>query len=425
MPTIISDPYSGNVFGRIGRGVAEGLSEQVPKEIRQQRLASSLSRLGKEEREMSPIDQGSELLRAGFNPQEIGQFLPLLQQQQANKVALEESGIRNRPIPGEKPLESRKIKPEIFEKETKPLDRLSSYNFMVETPTEELLSLGRENYQKNPARYGFDVKNAEREAAERDARRVSIDRQIHQRTETIENQFNKLLSQKLQKSGSQTYGDVLGDLQNDFVNKAIQDTGLSAREAANKYADEALDFAKKKQDLASMGGLWERVTSNPKKRRERLDSIRDSYAKNDKLEAFKDELVAKGMSQAYASYLAYPPKDNKDIAKYISSLPSAPKSVARKIFAAQSGENKEPQIAQQIAKRLKNSDSLFSIALELNQKGYDGEKFLSAMRKLSQEGKVSLTNEQDRVFSKNINLKPNLEDILIFANGGLDPLLGE
>ena len=46
----------GDVFGRIGTGLGQGLSEQIPKEIQHQRLSAGLQQLGNESANLSPTE---------------------------------------------------------------------------------------------------------------------------------------------------------------------------------------------------------------------------------------------------------------------------------------------------------------------------------------------------------------------------------
>ena len=51
----------GDIFGRIGTGLAKGLSEQVPKEIERNRLATGLKNLG-EQKNLTPFQQYAGLV---------------------------------------------------------------------------------------------------------------------------------------------------------------------------------------------------------------------------------------------------------------------------------------------------------------------------------------------------------------------------
>ena len=90
----INDPYTGNIAGRIGKGFAQGLAEQLPKEVKQGRMSYALEEL-KKNNNLTPLDQAQKLLRGGFSPEDLQQFLPLIQQAQERR-ALEEDVKRQR-----------------------------------------------------------------------------------------------------------------------------------------------------------------------------------------------------------------------------------------------------------------------------------------------------------------------------------------
>jgi len=54
MVQVINDEYNQNVFGRLGKGIGRGLSEQIPKEIERSRLASGLKKL-EQEKDLDPM----------------------------------------------------------------------------------------------------------------------------------------------------------------------------------------------------------------------------------------------------------------------------------------------------------------------------------------------------------------------------------
>ena len=84
---IINDPYSGNAFGRIGKGIGQGLSEQLPKELERGRLSQGLKELEKE-KDLTPYQQASKLYTLPGGAEAAQSLLPLLQLQKANETSL-------------------------------------------------------------------------------------------------------------------------------------------------------------------------------------------------------------------------------------------------------------------------------------------------------------------------------------------------
>jgi hypothetical protein len=82
MVQVISDPYKGNIFGRLGKGIGKGLSEQVPKEIERLRLSAGLKKFEKESKGLTPVQQFTRLAAIpGITPEHLYTLSPLLRQQ--------------------------------------------------------------------------------------------------------------------------------------------------------------------------------------------------------------------------------------------------------------------------------------------------------------------------------------------------------
>jgi hypothetical protein len=82
----IKGPYEGSIFGRLGRGIGQGINEQLPKEITKYRQAGALDRLAQSKEEFDPLKASADLVRGDFSPQEISQYLPMVQKQMQRKA---------------------------------------------------------------------------------------------------------------------------------------------------------------------------------------------------------------------------------------------------------------------------------------------------------------------------------------------------
>ena len=74
----------GDIFGRIGQNIGQGLAESIPREAQNQRLSSGLENI---KPGTSPVDQYSSLIRSGASADQIAQILPLLERSNANVEA--------------------------------------------------------------------------------------------------------------------------------------------------------------------------------------------------------------------------------------------------------------------------------------------------------------------------------------------------
>lgn len=432
MPAIINDPYaSGNIVGSLGRTFGQGLAEQLPKEMERGRLSAGLKKLG-EQKDLTPFQQAAALYALPGGAESAGQLLPLLQQQQAAQAYLEQnapsvttsSKLGKTSIPSSATGITTSSKFATEQTKVSPVDRSLATGYLIPLSDEEIKSQAAELYKSNPALFKFNPENAENRIAKADAQRLSIDKANEARLDTVQKHFNELISNDVQKKGTAIYADISGDMLNDALVRAQNNVTTDAKKAAKIEADKLFNFVKNKQDLRNLDSLVEKHwLGNAKERRSRLENIRKEYENFGKLEEFKDELVAQGMSQPYSSYIAFPPKDNPELFKYVKSLPEAKRSFMNKTFKLGFSTGEEANIAKQIAHKLGTNDSLFSYALELKQKGYSGEEFLDQIYKLKNEGKIKLTPEQERELSKRRSLHPTLDDILVFSNSGFGTML--
>ncbi len=392
MVQVISNPYGGNVFGRLGAGIGKGISEELPKVVERERLASGLENL---KNEKEPLKQYAGLIRSGADASQVNQLFPLLQAQGARQEALQ--NIPNRATSD-------------MQSSNAPSASSGSYR-LIGTP-EAIRSEGARLSALNPAQFP----TLESGVAEYEKRIANQEKQIAR----VDQRFQQVGETKLQKGGKETYADVLGDLQNTFRQKAEDDVlsgRLSDTQAAEKYTKEMLDFAKSRQNLKSIGGL-SRFSTKPSVNKENLSQVRKEYEKVGQLESFADDLMSyHGLTDPYANYLTYPVSSNKEINNEISKLKRERRF---NIFS----ETQERELADKFSKSIKSNDSPLAIALHLKEKGLDPRIFLNQFRKNYDQGKIpQMTERQARELEKQGNFSPSLGDLYLFAISGLDKVL--
>lgn len=413
-----------NLASRLGTATGAALAEQIPKEVNRLRLASGLENLGQQNLEgLNPFQQISKLYGIpGATPEMINAVLPFLQQQMARQeqARFAESQIQpgaqaavgiGQNVPSSVQTTAQG-QPQIGLQTKEPVQAVLQANYQKDP--QELFREAAQLSQQNPLTYPtaqaalpFVESREKTRLANIGETRALGERQTKLQSDTTD-AFNKIMSQKLQKEGTATYSDVLGDLQNEFVNQALEDVKTGKRtptDAANHYGKEALEFAKTRQNLKAIGGAGKYFTRLPSQNRSALKSIRDEYKKVGQLEAFENDLVTyHGMTDPYASYITYPINENKDINNLVSS-------------AKKSKSLDETKIAEQIIDKIKPSDSLFSIGLGLESKGFDAQKFRDEIKRLNDK-KDKLNRRQARELERPVPL-PNLGDYWFFANSGL------
>ncbi|MBS0654079.1 MAG: hypothetical protein JSR39_11210, partial [Verrucomicrobia bacterium] len=367
------------------------------------------------------IQQMQHLLSSGASSEDIQQLLPIIQKSQANEElrraggggsSFDQLGRRIQPA-AQASVEG--VEPAV-------IDRRQSPKYLMESTPDEITGMAADLARQFPTLYGMDPDKALAEASRRDKARVANDQAYEQRQTLVRNRFDEILKQKIQKEGEETFSDVIGDLQNEFVKKANDDVDagrLNPVQAANKYGQQALEFAKSRNNLKTIGNeSW--FTRTPGNTRKSIDKIRESYKELGVLDEFARDLEAfHGLTPYYADYLAFPVKDNKQLNNALSSIKHLDTEQIRKGTALS-----EAEIAQKIFKDIGENDSLRSIALALHGKGYNEAKFLDEIYKGYNEGKIRLNKRQGRELENRTRVNPNLSDLYIFSFSGLDKLVG-
>lgn len=235
--------------------------------------------------------------------------------------------------------------------------------------------------------------------------------------------FKPLLETKLQKGGNATFSSVLGDLENDFKNKAYDDVlrgKLTEKEAINKYTKEALDFAKTKANFDALGfsSLF-----NAEDTMRSVDAVRKQYQDLGRLEEFNNELISKfNLTDQNASSLTFPLEKNKELNTYINSLPQ--KIYARSKKATKGKAIDDREVVDQIAKHIGDDDSIFSILKDLESKNYVPTDIMQLISEDWKNGKIRLNERQARELEKPANPRPSLGDLFLFKFAG-KKILGE
>ncbi len=390
MVQILNDSYSGNVFGRLGKGIGQGLSEQLPKELERGRLSSGLAGLKQQaEGGASALDLLTKAYTTpGLTPEMAQNILPYLQ----------DAGLQS-----QKPKQPNNQQPEANGQPKEHED------YRAIGTLEGMENRARELQRSNPLQYST-----------LDKARAAADTEYKNQQSSIQNirsQFDTSLARKIQAQGTETFKDVLGDLQEDFINKAEKDvlTGkLSEKEAINKYTKQALDFAKTKTDLdaLSFGGIFDRKdTFN------NLDAIKQKYKQLGRLEDFNNEVISKfGFTRQNASSLTYPV--SKELNGYLKGI----KKEGVGPTYRKGGDLKG--VVNRISDDISEDDSLFTIAKELEAKNYDPRQFMKEATDAWKQGTLRLNERQAGELSKSAIERPSLGDLLFFKLWG-KPVLGE
>lgn len=439
-----------SLAGKNAELYAQGISKnfQDPQKLAQGRsIADALDLPGG-----TPKEMAQNLYRAGANESQINMLMPLLMQQEANQRSLQQAG---QPSQGQAPVQEPEARIGISESlsgrapdgaqvteniveeaeipEYKSIVTPASAAILQQTiapPTQAKIDkLGAELFDKNRSRYGHKFENA-REQAEKQLTRdyntqkaeLNAAGRQQELEQNFENEFDKVLGRRLQKSGAETYSDVLGDLQQQFINKGKDAVarGMPPSQAANKYSKEALDFGKQLRSLKDNLGMWNMARTSTGKLKNEIRKGRDTFHKYGLDTEYQNYLTSHAnLSPRYAAFVGNP-VSNKDIKASIKNLPN--KSLQTTPFYA---KNNEPQLINKLvesfSENLGKDDSLLAIGVELEGKGYDVDKYVQTVEKLFQDNKIKLSKYQQEELRQPLTKGTSLPDLFFFGFSGTAP----
>lgn len=387
-------PEEGNVFGRLGKGLGQGISQQLPKEIERGRLASGLSGLAQQTGNpvFNQIAQLQSIPGISENPQLMQSLLPYLQGQGGLQEA------RKGPPPG-----TAASQPSSGSGLGGGMPGTAEESPRLAGTTEGLQQRALELNRLYPVRFP-NIEAATAQAEKEFGRQEDL-------LAKTGSEYDTMLEKYLQKQGGRTFADVFGTQQDAFkkqAEEAVLSGKMTDKQAARHFGQQALNFAETRQRLKNIGVFSEGSRAG---KTESFGQIRDEYKKLGRLKEFRDDLrTFQGLSKGASSYLAYP-SENVGIGKAIKEATSAGSKI-KGIFADQ-------KIAEKVAKNITPQDSLQSISFRMKENGLNPQKFMSDMNRLYNEGKVQLTEQQAKELQDPIDERGNLNDLYYFAFGGV------
>lgn len=430
MAQIINDPFSGNAFGRLGKGIGQGLSEQLPKEIERTRLASGLKNL-EQEKNLDPMQFLTRAISIpGITPQAIESLGKLAQQR------MKAQGLKNFGAGEERPArfpEFAQASPNARTEEglapsittRTPIE--ATLNPYIPKSFKEIQQRAAEMYNIDPGFFQHDPNQAIQAATQEDAQEQSINQALQgQRTneQNVQSTVTSALRDQFDKLGAKVPSNTYSDIENEAINavKSVKDggRGLTEQEAMKEYGTK-LD--KISRDYASLDALgkYTLMGKKPSETAKAIKSLQHKFAERNDLENFANELTARnGLSPSLAFNLAYPLSMDKSLDNEYQSLPS---------LNTKSYKYKSPQeikeasriqtkkIAPSLADKLNSVASPLSIAHELQRKGYDPVAWLDYLR--DHREKLDLTERQARELDKATSFVPPLNDIWLETFGGM------
>lgn len=398
MAQVIDDPYSGNIFGRIGKGIGKGLSEQIPKEVDRYRLSSGLKTLGEQGTNLNPLQQIEHLVRSGANLQDVSQLLPMIresQQRQAfsqrkmgqpavpaqTQTAAATEGSAALPASAETTPRAPGLASPAAIKNYKQSIRQAPTPEEIYDKTDEFLQSG---IAQNPA-----------QAQQMALMDLNQSRQAqNEKIDTFKKGLSERMALDLQSNGLGDYqSGVFGEIQNALLDQGqylVGSEGVSPEAAQEKISDIFKELAKTGNQTMETGAktFW---TTGPDAKARALRNQRKEFAKYGFGELFDDFATAQtGYTPLRTAHLL-DPVTNKEVNKDLKSI---------KMDGHRTISEVEPKVLDKVIKSIKPNDNLLSIAYDLRAKRKDVDQFLKRVETLRDNGEIVLSPQQERQLKK-------------------------
>jgi hypothetical protein len=387
----------GGFASSFGNALGQGVSQQLPEEIKRYRVKSGLEELGNKNIQ-DPYQLLSQLATIpGLDPGLLGVLAPALQSQIGRGQAgagfgtpvenpTGTPGISNTPP---QPQGAPKLSPQgVNAPETEPLNQLAT-NLLRSQP--------------------FNYPNIQSATAEAD-----------KRIGNVENEFEKQTKAFLQKGKELQEGEIGGDVLDLMRQKAIQDlalTGKSERSIAQKYARQAKEIAKDYDSIRKVNsdtGFWREADEGT------IDGLRNTAKRLTDLGVPQDQILDNlqtklNISRSAASYIQNPMK-NTEAGKFLAKLPE--NSVFRDGKINLPNGATERDLAKKLAPLINQNDSIGSIAYIARQKGYDARLLIQELQSVLPENQINPQQQRDLANQGLIPKIPTLDELYLLGFSG-------
>lgn len=401
----------GNIWGRLGSGIGQGLGEQLPKEIERGRLASGLRSLG-EKKDLDPYQQFTELASipgAASNPallQQAGQFL---RQRSLIDSTKQENSNQKDYIDRFKPTNI----PNERDTATTTESTQSRLNPYVPPNGEQQENMARQKLASDPQAYPTieEARSAvSREVAADTSRSNSLLEKANLE-ESVQSKGELSLIKQLDAYNAKIPAAALVKLQKKAIND-ITSGKLSVDEAKQEYGKIGDQISKDFDNINALGGIG--FITNAKGNINSIEAIQKALKEYGLRKEGADQMISSAQVTpefAYASM--FPVKEikvlndeiknldkysvEKKIPSYITNKPEFPFNYIPKI-KNRDYEETTKKVTPNLVKAMAKEGSPLSIAYELNKRGLDGEYFKRYL--LDNIDDLNLTREQENELGK-------------------------
>lgn len=418
----------GNIFGRIGSGIGQGLAEQLPKEIERSRLSSGLEELSNQ-KDLNPqqyLAKAVGIPGAMDRPALIQAFSDLARQQAFSKMYSDSQGSKEKPyIPN----------PEDFRSSAQPGEpqSITSQEGVQATiqpfipPTyEKMVAEVRELMNKSPGLQFNDamgaVQNKYQQQEKINQAQVAKRKQEQDVQSTAEQELKNEISTLTGGETGGIPGNVVSKIQDEALD-AVRTGKMTEKEASKAYGKKALDIARQYADVDSLGN-YTLITKSPTEVSSTLKALEKKFTARGDQKNFAQKLTGDvGISPPFAYSIAYPLQNTPKLHAEMNKLPSLEKSVGLfggrglRTAPAEVIKAKTLEASKNLGPLLEKGASPLSVYHALEQKGYDPEIWKNYL--IDNQDELDLTSSQlDELTKSRGSFQGFLNDLWLKAFGG-------
>jgi len=370
----------GNIFGRIGSSIGQGLAEQIPKEVERNRLSSGLKAIG-ENKDLDPYQRFAETVGVAHEYPQIIQSAGELSRQQARGQALSKFGeTQNQPKPNpfkqEKPNVNVNVEnkpPSLTKEET---FAKAQEGFVPRTEEQKMQSAG-ERFNANPEIYANDPQKALDYEDKVDATNSNIaktNQTKHANLTTLQDNVVNRLQGQYEKLGANVPSNVYSDIEDEAVQatkpKSEGGQGLTEDQAKKVYGKKLDEISREYQEIESIGN-WGITGRKAKDTLQTYKALQKKFEFRDDTKNLADKIVATNKtSYPFAYSVAQPISNEPKLAHNLRSIPKVPSKFEQGYYQhveKKDISNKFPELAKSLGEK----GSPLAVGYELKKKGYD------------------------------------------------------
>jgi hypothetical protein len=384
-------PQQGNIFGRIGHGLGQGIAEQLPKEIERSRLAGGLKDL-ENQQGLTPFQQFSRLASVpGITPQMIQSGTDLLRQQARGQALSQGTSQQNQPNPSPFPnqTEPNRIGPASKTPSLTKEDILEKVQEGYIPPTiKERDALAGQAYNENPAFFANDPQKALDWADSNIAQEEKIAQAYQNKHSNLTNIQDNVVK-RLNDQSERLNTKIPAELYSQIEDKAIQATkpkkdggqGLTEQQAVKDFGEHMNNASRTFAKVKELGGGWGVTLRSPTESLRAMKKLQSEMEALDQTDNYAKELISQSqLSPTFAYAIAEPVSRVPSVNNFIKSLPGLEKieTLAETKSNPAVAIPKTLEIAPKLANFIKQNEkaSPLAIAYEIEKKGYDGKTWL-------------------------------------------------